>query len=369
MNQDASAAAAMRGGLDTTPQRVLAIGGLLAIVTGMLFGDVFAVFVLHPNNGRIGQAMYEAAQLIPSGDPDRIMARFTAIGGFLENRGTKVDAHSHLVHMGYIALLLAMLQPWIAFSHRSKRTLAWLYVLSTFLLASSIFTIHYVGLAYSPLTEIGWASILADTFGLLLGIAVLISLWGLWRHFRGAAPPVDPPAFMQHDGTAARTLLVGGLLLLVWGFLYGAGYAAWGTTVSPDAEVGILKDIVSHAAAGDTGSLNAAFAAFGDYQLYRAINVASHTHINEMGILLLLLAFMQPFVYYPDARKRAWARVAVVGGFGLPIGILLELTSTPMLGSIIADLSGLTAIFAVTAMLFGVLRFNGVRDSELGASA
>lgn len=349
-------------------QRVLAVGGLLAIAGGMLFGDVFAMFVLHPNNARIGQAMYEAALMIPAGDTEGILSRFTAIGGFLENRGTKVDAHSHWIHMGYIALLLAILQPYIDFRSGSKLKLAWLFVLSAFLLPVSIFAIHYVGLAWSPLEHIGWASIFADLFGFLLGVAVALSLWGLWRHWRLSAVPVEGPRFLHSDEGASRTLLVGGLLLLVWGFLYGAAYAAWGISGAGVAETDILRNIVTHAAAEESGALNAAFAAYGEYQMYRAINVATHTHINEMGILLLLLSFIQPFVYYSDVWKRRWARTAVAGAFLLPVGILMEI-KFGIVGSVVADLSGFIAIIALMAMLFGLLRYTGVRDHQRGGGA
>ncbi|MCZ6829694.1 MAG: hypothetical protein O7F73_08925, partial [Gammaproteobacteria bacterium] len=47
--------------LGSDSQRLLVIGGVLLIASGMLFGDVFAMFVLHPNNARIGEAMVAAA--------------------------------------------------------------------------------------------------------------------------------------------------------------------------------------------------------------------------------------------------------------------------------------------------------------------
>ena len=124
--------------LASDTQRVLAIGGILLIASGMLFGDIFAMFALHPNNARIGAAMYTAAGLIPTGDVDGILAQFMAIGGFLEFRGTKVDTHSHIIHMGYIALLLAMLQPWVALSPRVRHRTAWLFILCAALMPPAI---------------------------------------------------------------------------------------------------------------------------------------------------------------------------------------------------------------------------------------
>jgi hypothetical protein len=58
----------------------------------------------------------------------------------------------------------------------------------------------------------------------------------------------------------------------------------------------------------------------------------------------------------------------VFGGFGLPIGILLEL-QVGVIGSVVADLAGFSAILALMAMLFGLLRYTGAEDSrQAGAS-
>ena len=363
-----TAEAEFREPIASDSQRILVIGGLLLAASGMLFGDVFAMFVLHPNNARIGEAMYTAAQLIPGGDADGILAQFMAIGGFLENRGTKVDAHSHIIHMGYIALLLAMLQPGVALSEAAKRRAAWFFVISAWLLPPSIFSIHYLGLAYSPLEFIGWGSIFADLFGALLAIAVAIQLWGLWRHARGQGELPRQALYIGAGNRASRALLVGGLLLLVGGFLYGAGFAAFGGSVGILTEVDILKQIVSSAAASDQASLNADFGAFGRLQMLRAINVASHAHINEMGILLLLLSFMQGFVQYRERIRDRWAMAAVISGIALPAGILLEIP-LGIVGSIVADLAGFSMIVCLMAMLFGLLRHTGARDAQGGPAS
>lgn len=366
MTQAALAALEAQDPLASDSQRLLAIGGILLVASGMLFGDIFAMFILHPNNARIGEAMYAAAQLIPAGDADGILGHFMAVGGFLENHGTKVDTHSHIIHMGYIALLLAMLQPWVALPAATKRRTAWLFIASATLLPVSIFSIYYVGLAYSPLSHIGWGSIFADFFGALLAVAMLVQLWGLWRHGRGLGESQVRPAYIGSGNGAARALLVGGLLLLVSGFLYGAAYAAWAESGAGNSEVDILKDIVTHAAGSQQALLDADFGAFGQFQMYRAINVAVHTHISEMGILLLLMSFVQGFIQFSDHTRRRWARLAVLSGFGLPIGILLEI-NFGIIGSILADFFGFTMIVSLMAMLFGLLRHTGTHDAKKGA--
>ena len=368
MTQAALASAEAQDPLASEPQRLFAIGGILLIASGMLFGDIFAMFVLHPNNARIGEAMYAASQLIPAGDAEGILGHFMAIGGFLENRGTKVDTHTHIIHMGYIGLLLAMLQPWVALTVETRRRVAWLFIVSSVLLPVSIFSIYYVGLAHSPLEHIGWGSIFADLFGALLALAMLIQLWGLWRHGRGHGDARVKPSYLGANHGASRTLLVGGLLLLVSGFFYGALYAAWTQSGQATSEVDILKNIVTHAAASEQTLLGADFGAYGNYQMYRAINIAVHTHINEMGILLLLVSFVQRFIQYSEGICRRWALLAVISGFALPIGILMEI-KLGIIGSIVADFFGFTMIVSLMAMMFGLLRHTGARDAERGDTA
>jgi hypothetical protein len=55
---------------------------------------------------------------------------------------------------------------------------------------------------------------------------------------------------------------------------------------------------------------------------------------------------------------------AVIGGFFLPIGILLEIPYG-VVGSVVADTAGFVVIFALVAMLLGLLRY--MREGE-GAS-
>src|SRR5262249_53895416 len=152
-------------------RRLLLLGGVGLILVGMLVGDLFAVFVLHQNAARIGASLSAAAHAALASDSSLVRASFQDVGAFLENRGTKVDTHVHMIDFGYLALLLAILQPWIAVSDGAKRRLGWLFLAGATVLPVGVFLIHYVGLAYSPLQSIGWASIFADLGGLLVLVA------------------------------------------------------------------------------------------------------------------------------------------------------------------------------------------------------
>src|ERR1700726_4081848 len=81
-------------------RRLLILGGIGLILTGMIFGDIFAVFVLHQNAARVGAGLSAAAHAAATGDQATVGAQFQAVGSFLENRGTKVDTHVHMTAFG-----------------------------------------------------------------------------------------------------------------------------------------------------------------------------------------------------------------------------------------------------------------------------
>src|SRR5437899_2601194 len=163
-------------------RRLLVLGGIGLILIGMLFGDIFAVFVLHQNAAHVGASLAAAAHAALAGNHAAVVANFQNVGAFLENRGTKVDTHVHMIDFGYLALLLAILQPWVAFSDGAKKKLAWIFLAGAWLLPVGVYLIHYVGLVHSPLKSIGWASIAADFGGLLVLVVTFACLIGLWKH-------------------------------------------------------------------------------------------------------------------------------------------------------------------------------------------
>src|SRR5712675_1169028 len=132
-------------------RRLLILGGIGLILAGMFFGDIFAVYTLHQNAAQVGANLAAAANAALSANRHGVLTNFRNVGAFLENRGTKVDTHVHMIDFGYLALLLAILQPWIAFGDRWKKKIAWIFLIGAWLLPLSVYLIHYVGLAHSPL--------------------------------------------------------------------------------------------------------------------------------------------------------------------------------------------------------------------------
>jgi hypothetical protein len=345
-------------------RRLLIFGGIALIAGGMLFGDIFAVFVLHPNGGQTGQALLAACEAASAGDPLAVKEIFQRIGGLLDDHGTKVDTHVHMTDAGYLALLLALVQPFVALPPGRKKLLAGLFVTAGLLLPVGIFLIHYVGLAYSPFAVIGWASVLADSAGALLIVVLIAEAYGFWKFLdRGGTDEPELPAERTWE---RRALMSGGTVLILLGFLYGAWYAGVDLYRHEAREAQILKNMVDDAASGQGGTV-VEVASFGSLAAEKAVKIAAHSHAIEFGILAMLLSFLQPYVYLSDPWKRRWVMILLAGSAILPVFVLLEIKLGLLAGGI-ADLGGLLVIIALLGMLAGVLRYSGHLDAAAGAA-
>jgi hypothetical protein len=353
-------------------RRLLILGGLALFLGGTILGDVFAVFILHPNADRIGQELAAATAAVRRHDAEAAGRSFEAIGGFLENRGTKVDAHAHMIGFGYLAMLLAILFPWIRLSERASRRLAALLIAGGVFLPVGVFAIHYVGLAYSPLESIGWASIVADAAGLLAVVACMGYLVGLWRHWRSGEPSaVDP--LLRERSWAGRVLMAGGTLLILFGFLHGAWFAGV-DLYSQEKQDRELLAAMAESAALDSGPgviperAGAALNAYGLLQADHAVKIAAHSHVIEFGLIALMAGFFQPFVFLSEKWKRRWAVVLLTGSAILPVAVQAELKFGLVAGGV-ADAGGALVIAALAGMLAGVLRYTGRLDALADGAA
>jgi hypothetical protein len=341
--------------------RLLIFGGISLIVVGMLFGDIFAVFVLHQNGGRTGETLLAAAQAAADRNAAGVRDAFANVGALLEDRGTKIDTHVHMTDAGYLALLLALVQPYVALPSRRKKRLAQVFLIGSVMLPVGIFLIHYVGLTYSPFAAIGWASVLADAGGALLIVAAIGELWGMWKYYRGQRVESEPET-MSPPSWATRVLLSGGTFLILLGFLYGAWYAALDLYPHEQSEVKILNRLAEQANTNDRAGMNLTVNDYGGLAASRAVSIAAHSHIVEFGLLSLLLSFIQPYVLLSETWKRRWAGLFLVGSLLLPLFVLLELRVGLIAGGI-ADVAGLLVTIALIGMLAGVLRYTGRVDA------
>lgn len=343
-------------------RRLLLLVGIALIVVGMIFGDAFAIFVLHQNAARVGAGLTAAAHAALAGDKSSVAANFTNVGSSLENRGTKVDAHVHMIEFGYLALLLAVMMPWVVFAEKTKRAIAWIFLFGAVLLPVGVFFIHYVGLAHSPLKAIGWASIFADAGGVCVLVATAAYLVGLYKYFRGRTKLSAPDELLGARTGTGRLLLAGGLVLILLGFAHGAYYAASDLYRQEGMDYSLLSNMVIASVSHDNSALDVALARYGELQGDKAVKIAAHAHIIEFGLLAMILSFFQPYVRFSDVWKRRWARVLLAGSVILPVCVLFELRFGLLAGGL-ADFGGALVIGALVAMWIGVARSAGRLDS------
>src|SRR5207302_9207882 len=163
------------------------------------------------------------------------------------------------------------------------------FVLGGVLLPVGIFLIHYVGLAHSPFSVIGWASVLADSAGALLIIALLGEAWGLWKYFRRSRAYALEPEVIADNSWSQHALLSGGTLLVLLGFLYGAWYAAFDLYPQEKQETAILTSLADQSASDNTPAMNQAVNDYGTLAGAKSVYIAAHSHAIEFGLLAMLL--------------------------------------------------------------------------------
>ena len=343
-------------------RRLLVLGGIGLILVGMLFGDIFAVFVLHQNAAKVGANLSAAAHAAVAGNANAVVGGMQSLGSFLEDRGTKVDTHVHMIAFGYLALMLGILQPFVKFGESAKKKLAWVFLVGAWLLPVCVFLIHYVGLAYSPLQAIGWASVFADFGGAVVIFATLVYLFGIAKRGGPRESTNSRDLLLDDRSSPGRILLTGGVALVLLGFLHGSYYAATSLYAHEARDYSLLSQMASSAASRNVAVVGAALGNYGELAGEKAVNIAAHAHAIEFGLLAMLLAFFQPYVSLRDSWKRHWAWLLLLGSLLLPVCVLLELKFGLLAGGI-ADVGGLLVILALLAMWIGILRCTGQIDA------
>jgi hypothetical protein len=206
--------------------------------------------------------------------------------------------------------------------------------------------------------------VLADSAGAVLLVVLLAEMYGLWKFLRDRArSEAELPASRTWE---RRTLMSGGTVLILLGFLYGAWYAGVDLYRHEAREAQILKNMLDAAGGGGAGTV-VEVASYGSLAAERAVKIAAHSHVIEFGLLAMLLSFVQPYVLLSDRWKRRWVVLLLTGSLILPLFVLLEIKLGLLAGGI-ADFGGLLVIVALVGMLVGVLRYSGHLDAVSGAA-
>ena len=332
--------------------RVLAFGGILLILVGLLLGEVFAIFISHVGSAAIREEWVSVVGAVEHRDPAAAGAGLTRIEDVLERRGRIVNTHSHLIAFGFLALSLAILQPMIGFSASRKRLFALCLVAGGLMQALFVFVLYYARMWSAAVSDAGGFLVLAGVAGNLAGLVKMPPGQDFRRHLLRA---------LQSPGS--RILLRAGGLLILTGMVSGFIYAGIFVYVHEPRQMTLLQAALAEASQSRSAEAAQAIVDYRRLQSRMAIVTAAHSHTVEMGIMAILLAFVQNFVLLGERARRRWALLFATGAFLMPVFILCA-SFYGLVFAGFADLSGALAIAALLAMLAGLVRYTGAQEAH-----
>ncbi len=332
--------------------RVLAIAGLFLVAGGMVVGEIYAIYISHVANGIIGRNWSGVVEAVGRGDLAGMREHFGVIIDLSEKRGRTMTAHSHLAAFGLLALVLALVQPWLDLDSRMRLRLAVAFIAGCLLLVGGLYVSYYAGGAFLYLADIG---------GILLILVVAGFAWGL-RNVRSNALPVREQLARALAPAASRWLVKSGLLLTVLGMTFGLFYAWQLVSTDEPAVYASIEGAAASLAAGDADAARSDIAHFKRMQSKIAITAAAHSHAVEFGFLMLLLAFVQRYVMLSDKWRLRWAQTVTVGAFALPVCVYLA-TLYGLRAAAFSDLFGGFVLVGLAAMAYGIVRQTGAVDA------
>jgi hypothetical protein len=334
------------------PARILVFGGITLLVLNMALGEVFAIFISHVANGEIRLRWNDVMAAVAAGDLEGVRGAFDRIGFLLERRGRIINSHSHAGAFGMLALALALIQPLLDAPARTRRLLAVALVAGGLVQPLFVFVSDYTS---------AWAHWISDAGAALVIAGLAGTLWLLWR---SPAERVDLAREVAGllASPSSRLLARGGMVLILLGMLFGFWYAWLFLTHHEPRQFELIHAVLAGSGAGYTADAQQLVQIYRSLQSRIALSAAVHSHGIELGMIAIILAFVQRFVLLGEGWKLAWSWVFLIGAFWLPVCIFSAMT-WGLLYAAFADLSGALALVALIAMAAGLVRYTGVVDA------
>ena len=123
---------------------------------------------------------------------------------------------------------------------------------------------------------------------------------------------------------ARRLLLLGGIVLAIWGMAYGLWYAVFAEHQALDG-IGIsLTTLFSAAAERNESHAESALGRYAEAKYVYDRQVDVHSHWIGLAMLLVVIGVGFDRVNFSD-RAKAWLAMAfLLGAFVFPLGVLLQ---------------------------------------------
>ena len=156
-----------------------------------------------------------------------------------------------------------------------------------------------------------------------------------------------------------KTLLVGGLLLVIWGMSYGLYYALFDEHQTLESITVSLARSFSLAAGKQMEPARAALDSYAAAKFEYVREVDVHSHWSGLALLLVLFGLIFDQVAFPEPVRRFLASALVSGSFLFPAAVLLQTVNQGMVPKALAAVAAALLIVTLTAVAAGFARGEG----------
>jgi len=150
-----------------------------------------------------------------------------------------------------------------------------------------------------------------------------------------------------------KLLIVGGLLLVVWGMSYGLYYALFDEHQTLESITVSLSNGFAAAAQRDMSKAKAALESYEAAKFEYTREVDVHSHWSGLAVLLILFGLLFDQVRFPERVRFTLAVVLVMGSFAFPLGVWLQTVNRGAGPQALAAVGAALLIIALSAVAVG----------------
>lgn len=145
-------------------------GGTLLVLAGFLHGAYYASAQLYQAERSDQQTLHAIVSAAASGQTRVAESGVGFYGNLQAARAVQIAAHSHIIEFGLLALLLALVQPYVRLSEAWRRR--WVAVLLTGSVILPVFVLLELrlGLVAGGIADLGGALVVVALLGMLAGV-------------------------------------------------------------------------------------------------------------------------------------------------------------------------------------------------------
>ncbi|PYP85335.1 MAG: hypothetical protein DMF61_17340 [Blastocatellia bacterium AA13] len=158
--------------------------------------------------------------------------------------------------------------------------------------------------------------------------------------------------------TSKKVLVIGGLLLSLWGMSYGLYYAVFVEHQTLDTISSALAASFSNAAGRkmEASKINLEGYALASYDYTRQVDV--HSHWIGLGMLLIGLGIIFHKVSFGEELRITLALALLIGSALFPVGVLLQTVDRGFLPRLIASIGAALVTVSLAMVAAGFARSN-----------